>query len=115
VLAGAVAALWLTSGGPNVAPVKQLFSGSRFDVGAGVALSELLLWCCLFAVAGYATIVIALDAVRTALRGRFGANVPAVLAVLGLAFLIVGLVRHATAGVSVCCGSVQEARDALGR
>jgi hypothetical protein len=115
LLGTAIAVLWQTAGGPDIGSLKPLFQGSRFDSATGLALSELVIWSCLLAVAGYAAIAGTLGAARAAMRNRFTLRGTTLVALVGLAFLIAGLARHASQSVTVCCGSLQEARAALGR
>jgi hypothetical protein len=114
LLGTAIIVLWRAAGGPDVGSLKALFQGSRFDIPTGLALSELVIWICLLAVASYMAISGTLGAARAARRRRVLLRGSTLAAMVGLAFLTAGLARHASQSVTVCCGSVQEARAALG-
>jgi hypothetical protein len=110
----AIAVLWIAVGAPDIGAVGPLFQGSRFDAAAGLALSRLILWGCALSVAGYLTVIYAFRALRTVARARVTVRASTLVALIGVAVLVAGIARHVQP-VHVCCGSVQEARSALGR
>lgn len=103
-------------GVPDPALLQQFAAGGRPSVEAVMATSALLVWTTL----GMACAWLMLASSRglrdnVGRMGRLEMRSGTVVLVIGVCLLAIALVRHATPGPQLCCGSMEEASQTLGR
>ena len=110
LLSAQVAAAMAVLGAPDVGSAWRFLRAGIATEETVTAASVLVLWVVLVGVAAG----IALLGIRSLVRRRPRPGLAsAAFAVLGLVILAGGLARHAQAGYTQCCGTVDEARQML--
>lgn len=104
----------LVLGFPDFGAAYHLIRNGYPQQAGMLAIGEIMVWASVFAI-GIVTVAATVRGTRSiparAMPG--GRRASWVIVALGAACLAVGAARHATAGYSPCCGSPQQAEQAL--
>lgn len=115
IIMGLLLAAERVLGVPDATGVHEFAAGGRPSGEAALATADLLVWAVLVAVCGFFAVT-ALRGLRGEVaRRRAAIRQGTIVMLIGIAMLAVGLVRHQASPAQVCCGSVQEASQSLGR
>lgn len=96
---------------PDLAAARDLLGGAYATQAAALAVVSVIVWVVILLSAG----VLVVNAIRATVgqamsrRRRWARAL--LVAACGLVLLAGGAYRHSAAGYSICCGSVQEARQ----
>jgi hypothetical protein len=107
---GEVIAAALVLGMPDLAAAASFFSGGYPTVQGAVAASSVLIWAAILLAAAVVAIAEMRRLVRRTRPSRLAVGVALAI---GLAVLVGGAIRHSQASYSMCCGSLNEARQQL--
>ena len=108
--AALVGAAGAVLGPPDLAAAQELLIGGGVTRPGALTVVALAAWCGL----GVVLLAVLASAIRSARSQRASRRRPwlrSLIVAVGAVLLAAGVARHVTASPSLCCGSVQEARE----